>query len=74
MPLLEPIKTVRTRADGQYSMCLPSYTTGPGSIGGQPFELRVRKDGYQSVSQSFRFAYSVWDYGGPEISLELLRD
>ena len=22
----------------------------------------------------FRFAYSVWDYDGPEIGLELLRD
>jgi hypothetical protein len=72
----DPIKETLTRADGRYLMCLPPPTGGSGSTGpvGQLFEVRVRKHGYRTASQSFRFAYSVWDYGGVEVNLELVPD
>ena len=74
--MVEPVKETLTRIDGGYFMCLPLPIGGSGATGpgGQPFVLRVRKNGYRTASQSFRFAYSVWDYGGVEISLELVRD
>lgn len=28
---------------------------------------------YETVSKSFHFGYSVWDYGGTSINLELAR-
>jgi hypothetical protein len=73
---LDPVKETLTKADGGYFMCLPPPTGGTGATepAGQPFEVRVRKNGYRSASQSFRFAYSVWDYGGVEVSLVLVRD
>jgi hypothetical protein len=73
---LDPVKETRTTADGGYFMCLPPPTGGTGATDpdGQPFEVRVRKNGYRTASQSFRFAYSVWDYGGVEVTLELVRE
>jgi hypothetical protein len=73
---LNPVKETLTRADGGYFMCLPPPIGGTGGTGpgGQPFEVRVRKNGYRTATQSFRFVYSVWDYGGVEVSLELVRD
>jgi hypothetical protein len=75
-PDRNPVKQALTRADGGYYMCLPPPigSTGATEPGGQAFELRVRKDGYRTASQSFRFAYSVWDYDGVKVSLELVRD
>jgi hypothetical protein len=72
----DPVKATLTRADGGYFMCLPPPlgSTGATEPGGQAFDVRVRKDGYRTASQSFRFAYSVWDYGGVEVSLALIRD
>jgi len=52
----------------------PPCQHGATEPGGQAFEVRVRKDGYQTASQSFRFANSVWDYDGVKVSLELVRD
>ena len=74
--IVDSVKETLTRIDGGYFMCLPPPVGGSGGTGpgGQPFEVRVRKNGYRTASQSFRFAYSVWDYGGVEISLELVRD
>ena len=73
---LDPVKETLTKADGGYFMCLPEPTGGSGGTGpgGQAFEVRVRKNGYGTASQSFRFAYSVWDYGEVEVNLELVRD
>jgi hypothetical protein len=72
----EPIRQTLTRADGGYFMCLPPPIGGTGGTGpgGQAFEVRVRKDGYRTASRSFRFVYSVWDYDGVEVSLELVRN
>jgi hypothetical protein len=72
---LEPVKATVTRSDGKYLICLPVPTGGTGGTGpgGQPFDVLVRKDGYQTASASFRFAYSVWDYGSTDVSLELVR-
>lgn len=68
-----PIKETLTSANGSYVMCLPTPIGGTGGTGpgGQPFEVRARQNGYLTASQSFRFAYSVWDYGGAEVSLLL---
>jgi len=73
---LAPIRETLTRADGSYHLCLPAPIEPSGATGpdGQPFEVRVRKEGYRIASRSFRHAYSVWDYGGVEASLELVRD
>ena len=72
---LEPAKVALTRSDGKYLICLPVPVGGTGGTGpgGQPFEVLVRKDGYQTASASFRFGYSVWDYGSTDVSLELVR-
>ena len=73
--IFEPVKVTVTGADGSYVIHLPapggSGATGPD---GQPFEVRARKGGYRTTSQSFRHAYSVWSYGGVEVNLELVRD
>ena len=73
---LDPINETRTKADGFYSICLPPPTGASGSTGpgGQAFEVRVRKNGYRTASQSFRLAYSVWDYSEVEVSPELVRE
>ena len=73
---LDPVKETLTRADGRYFICLPPPAGGTGATvpGGQPFEVRVRKSGYRTASQSFRLAYSVWDYDLVEVNLELVRD
>ena len=73
---LDPVKQTVTRADGGYSMCLPPPFGSTGGTGpdGQSFQVRVHKDGYRTASLSFRFAYSVWDDGGVEVSLELVRN
>lgn len=67
---LNPIKATLTNAVGGYFMCLPDPPGGTGRTGdaGQQFVVRVRKDGYPTASQSFRFAYSVWDYGGVKVT------
>jgi hypothetical protein len=67
-----PVKETLTGAAGGYLLCLPP----PGGSGAadQPFEVRVRKNGYRTASQSFQYAYSVWDYGDLVVNLELLRD
>ena len=72
---LEPAKVALTRSDGKYLICLPVPVGGTGGTGpdGQPFEVLVRKDGYQTASASFRFGYSVWDYDSTNVSLELVR-
>lgn len=72
----DPVKQTVTRADGGYYMCLPPPFGSTGGTGpdGQSFQVRVRKTGYGTASVSFRFAYSVWDYGGVEVSLELVRN
>ena len=73
---LDPVKETLTKVDGGYFMCLPPPTDGSGGTGpgGQAFEARVRKNGYRTASQSFRFAYSVWGYDEFEVSLELVRE
>jgi hypothetical protein len=72
----DPTKGTLTRADGRYFLCLPSPPDPSGSSGpdGLPFEVRARKAAYRSASQSFRFVYSVWDYGDVEINLDLVPD
>ena len=73
--MLDPLKGTLTGAKGGYVMYLPEPDGNSGATGpdGQPFEVRVRKEGYRSASQSFRAAYSVWDYVDIEINLELVR-
>jgi hypothetical protein len=73
---LDAVEETLTNAAGHYSICLPPPPDGTGGTGptGQQFEVRVRKDGYRTASQSFTFAYSVWDYGEVEVSLELVRN
>ena len=73
---IDPVKETRTTADGGYFICLPPPPGGTGATepGGQRFEVRVGKNGYRTASQSFRLAYSVWDYGGVEVTLELVRE
>jgi hypothetical protein len=66
-------KEAVTNVAGRYLMSLPVPSSNTGAID-QPFELRVHKDGYRTVSRSFQFAYSVWDYGGVEVNVELIRD
>jgi hypothetical protein len=68
-----PHKEAVTNVAGRYLMSLPVPSSNTGAID-QPFELRVHKDGYRTVSRSFQFAYSVWDYGGVEVNVELSRD
>ena len=53
-------------------MCMPP----PGGSGAtdQLFEVRIRKNGYRTVSQSFQYAYSVWSYSDVEVDIELPRD
>lgn len=70
------VRVTLTAADGSYFVCLPPPLNASGGTGaaGQGFELRVHKPGYGSVAQSFRYAYSVWDYGGVQIDVELSRD
>ena len=66
------LKETLTRSDGGYFMCMPP----PGGSGAtdQLFEVRVRKNGYRTASQSFQYAYSVWSYSDVEVSIELPRD
>ena len=69
------VRTTVTNAVGRYCVFFPEPTGASGlpPEGGQPFELRARKDGYVPASTSFRFGYSKWDYGGMSLSLELVR-
>jgi hypothetical protein len=73
--IFDPVKVTVTGANGRYVIHLPS-PGGSGATGrdGQLFEVRARKDGYRTASQSFRHVYSVWSYGGVEVSLELVGD
>ncbi|HYN05756.1 MAG TPA: hypothetical protein VES67_00055 [Vicinamibacterales bacterium] len=65
-----------TDAAGRYLLCFPQPAGGSGLTepDEEAWEVRARKDGYQVVSKSFRFGYSVWDYGGLRVSLELVRE
>jgi len=73
--IFESVKVTVTEANGGYVIHLPS-PGGSGGTGpdGQLFEVRARKGGYRTASQSFRHAYSVWSYGGVEVNLELVRE
>ena len=61
---------------GGAGMCLPPPRGGSGATGpgGQPFELRVRKTGTGLPLNRSGSLIAFSDYGGVEISLELLRD
>lgn len=74
-PASVPVRQTVTDALGRYCVYFPepSGASGLTPPGGQPFELRARKDGYAPVSKSFRFGYSKWDYGGMSLNLELVR-
>jgi hypothetical protein len=71
-----PVTQTVTRSDGRYYLCLPSSATGSSGAteGAQPFEVRVRKDGYRTAFYSFRYAYSIWDYGYVAFDPELIRE
>jgi hypothetical protein len=71
-----PESQATTDAGGRYRVCFPlSAVDGSGLTppGGQAFEVRARKEGFSPASASFKFGYSVWDYGGMSLNLELVR-
>ena len=73
-----PVAAVRntiTNDAGRYLLCFPRPNGGSGLTDPDEddWEVRARKDGYDTVSKSFHFGYSVWDYGGTSINLELAR-
>ena len=76
IPDHDPVNETLTTPGGRYSICLPPPSGSGGATPpeGDPFEVRARKTGYVTASHSFRFVYSVWGYGGVEVSLELVRD
>ena len=76
----EPIPVVAVRNTitndaGRYRLCFPRPNGGSGLTDPDEddWEVRARKDGYGTVSKSFHFGYSAWDYGGTSVNLELAR-